>query len=174
MKPVRFFNLILWNLFRFEIWTQRIIHYPFGKILNMKCVQNLYKKRGVSNPNELVLSVLSSPETSINSMYAEGHYIVLFFLLFFCLTNVFLGLLQNESHFSLVHFVLFSAMAFCVTYFISFRKDKYLRYYKEFNKLPKREKRRSAWMTFFITVLVWVSTIVSFPIRYQGIDWTKW
>jgi len=174
MKPVRFFNLILWNLFRFQICMRRILCYPLWKITNMKCVQNLYKKRGVSNPNEVLLDALESPETSISSMYAETHYAILFFLLFLGLTNIFLGLLQIEFDFSLVHFVLFCAIALCITYFISFRKDKYLRYYKEFNKLPKREKRRSAWITFFVTVLLWFFMIVSFPIRYQGLDWTKW
>ena len=107
-------------------------------------------------------------------MYAETHYAILFFLLFLGLTNIFLGLLQIEFDLILFYYILFCAIALCITYFISFRKDKYLRYYKEFNKLPKREKRRSAWMTFFITVLLWFFMIVSFPIRYHGVDWTKW
>jgi magnesium-transporting ATPase (P-type) len=155
-------NIVFYNLFRFERKTQKFFTYPVLLFLKNKKVRESYKKRGVINPKKEVVKALENPEVGISSILSGGHYMVLFFLLTFGIVNFVSGYLRTEFNLTLAHFAAMAIFSYGFAYLFSFRQDRYLEYFKEFENLPKNKKNKSAWMTFFIVLGVWTFGIGSF------------
>lgn len=160
-------NIVLYNLFRFEKRTQKFFTYPVLLFLKNKKVREIIKKRGVSNPEKEVVKALEDPEVGICSILARVHFIVLFFLLTFGVVNFVSGYLRSdwflrtEFNLKLTHAAI-AIFSYGFAFWFSFRQNRYLEYFKEFEKLPKNKKMRSAWKTFFIVLGVWAFGIGSF------------
>jgi len=158
-------NIVFYNLFRFEKTTQKWFAYPFLLIARNRKVKDLYVKRGGAKGDVLekeVVKALENPEVGISSILSGGHYMVLFFLLTFGAVNFVSGYLRTEFNLKLVHFAVMAIFSYGFAYWFSFRSDRYLEYFKEFENLPKNKKKGSAWMTLFIVLGVWVFGISSF------------
>jgi hypothetical protein len=155
-------NIVFYNLFRFEKRTQKFFTYPVLLLMKNKWVKDRYQKRGVTNPEKEVVKALENPEVGISSILSGGHYMVLFFLLTFGIVNFVSGWLRTEFNLSLAHFIVMGLFSYVFPYWISFRQDRYLEYFEEFENLPDIKKVGSAWMTFFIVMGVWVFSIGSF------------
>ncbi len=155
-------NIVFFNLFRFERKTQKFFTYPVLLFLRNKKVKESYKKRGVSNSEKEVVKALENPEVGISSILSGGHFIVLFFLLTFRIVNFTSGYLRTEFNLKLPHFAVMAIFSYVFAYWISFRQDRYLEYFREFENLPKSKKKVSAWISFFIVLGVWVFCIGSF------------
>ena len=155
-------NIVFYNLFRFERRTQKFFTYPVLLFLKNKKVRESYKKRGVINPKKEVVKALENPEVGISSILSGGHYMVLFFLLTFGIVNFVSGYLRTEFNLTLAHFAAMAIFSYGFAYLFSFRQDRSVDYFKEFENLPKNKKNKSAWMTFFIVLGVWTFGIGSF------------
>jgi len=155
-------NIIFYNLFRFEKATQKVVSFPFQLVLRNKKIRESYIKRGVDDPESEVIRALENPEFGISSILAGGHFIVLFSLLIFGLLNLFFCIFKLDVRYSLVHFGIVGILSYLFAHLISFRKDRYLEYFNDFEKLPKNKKMGYAWMTFFIVLGVWAFGVGSF------------
>lgn len=155
-------NIVFYNLFRFEKTTQKIFTFPVQMVLRNKRIRKSYLKRGIGDPEIEVIRVLENPEVGISSIISGGHFTALFSFLIFGLMNLFLGIFKFEVRFSLFFFVIVGVLSYLIAYLVSFRKDMYLEYFKEFENLPENKKKKSAWMTFFIVLFLWVFGIGSF------------
>jgi|LauGreDrversion4_2_1035121.scaffolds.fasta_scaffold38332_3 hypothetical protein len=155
-------NIVYYNLFRFEKITQKFFAYPVLFFLKNIKVKESYNKRGVSNPEKEILKALENPKFGISSILSGGHFIVLFFLLTFGIINFVSGYLKTEFNLKLSHFMLMAIFSYSFAYWYSFRQDRYLEYFKDFENLSKDKKIGSAWLTFFIVLGVWGFCIGSF------------
>lgn len=158
---IRFINLIYYNLFRFEKYTTRIINYPVTLFLRNKKVAEFYRKKGRQNPQEVLTPLMDNPDIGINNFYASAQMILLITLLNFGVINFISGLthvLILKSIYIIGILVLF---AYIQAHISMFHKDKYLNYFKEFEKLSKEKKKISVLITFIIYIAVLLFHILS-------------
>jgi hypothetical protein len=161
----RFWNLIFYNLFRFERSTQSFFNYPVLLVLRNEKVEERYRKRGVANPKGAVLKALNDPTTGPSSILSGGHMYVIFFLLIYGSINFISGFLRQEFYLEIEHFMLMFFVALVCGYFMLFRNDKYLGYFKKFERMSVVEKQKSAWLSFLVVVGIWLFCIGSFMYR---------
>jgi hypothetical protein len=132
-------NIVLYNLFRFEKATQNFISYPLIMILRNRKVKESYRKRGVVDPEKVVFKALDDPEFGVSSTLSGAHYMSLFFLLTYGIVNFVLGLLRSGIDLELPYFVLMAILSYGFPHWYSFRQNRYLKYFKDFEKLPKNK-----------------------------------
>ena len=63
-----YWNLIHYNLYKWEKLAQKFFNAPFVFFLNSKSVRNAYKKRGVDNPIQEIQRALDDKEHGTNSI----------------------------------------------------------------------------------------------------------
>jgi hypothetical protein len=161
----KFWNLIFYNLFRFERNTQTFFNYPVLLALRNEKVEESYRKRGIEDPKGTVLKALCNPKTGPSSILSGGHMYIIFFLLIYGSINFISGFLKQEFYLEVEHFMLMFFVALGCGYFMLFRNDKYLRYFKKFERMSVAEKHKSAWLTFFVVASIWLFCIGSFVYR---------
>ncbi len=77
-----------------------------------------------------------------------GVLTVLFSLIFIALLDICNSLLNFGLILSFEPFVLFFLLSFAVCYFMVFKDEKYLKYFKKYDKMPSSVKRNYALMSF--------------------------
>ncbi len=158
----RFWNLIFYNLFRFERSTQSFFNYPLLLVLKNEKVKESYRKRGVADSKGAVLKALNDPKKGPNSILSGGHMYIIFFLLTYGSINFISGFLRQEFYLEIEHFMLMFFVALGCGYFILFRNDRYLWYFKKFERMSVAEKQKSAWLSFIVVAGIWLFCIGSF------------
>lgn len=163
-------NLVFYNVYRWEKLTQRFFSYLVIFFLKNKKVKNAYEKRGVKNPDILINNILNNQETGLNNVFASIHMGGLLVLLEYGIFN-FIQVMAGKSIIQdvwsnnnniLPFLVILLVPSGLFNYFILFKKDKYLKYFKEFNKMPKDKKLEYSWKSLYIILLFWMFSIVSF------------
>lgn len=152
MKKIEsFLNIIHYQWFRFELWSSEIIQYPF--ILMMRPMYNAkwYKKRTVwDDPEKELKKAMKDPENSVNSILAGAVMNGLLAMIFVGLIIIASGLLREY----LPHWMFWvgASPALLISYIFLFEGDKYLHYFKEFDKKSKSWQKKWAWNTFFTII----------------------
>lgn len=162
-------NIIFYNLFRFEKKTQSFFNNIVFLFLKNKKIKELYNKRGIENPEKIINHALEDPEIGISSIISSAHLVSLYFLLILGCINFVLGFFKIEFHLSLVYFVIIGLVSYGFAYWFSFRKNRFLTYFKNFERLSKAKKARFAWLTLFIVLLIWGIGISSVAFRIYRI-----
>jgi len=153
--------MVYYFLNKWEVMTQNLFNYPILLLLRSDKVRKLYAKRGVENPEEVVKSAVNNPETGANSLIVGIHMGVLLVMLEYSIFNfiqVLIGKYLIQYFFknimSFVFFIItFLLPAGIINYFLLYKKDKYLTYFKKFDKEFKNESCKYAWRSFFIVLL---------------------
>ena len=165
-----FWNLVYYNLFRLEKLTQKFFSYPVMLFLNNERIKNAYTKRGVLDADKIVNNALNNPETGVNSVLASIHMgglLVIFEYGIFNFIQVLLGksLIQHvwtDKIYIIVFLILLLVPSGLINYFTIFKKERYLKYFKEFDKMSKEEKRIYGRKCFLIILSFWLFFIGSF------------
>lgn len=159
---IRFFNIVYYNLFRFEKKVQKLFTYPTLLFIRNKRVRKNYRSRGVKDPERKIIAAIENPEVGISSIFSGGHVILLFILLIFGFTNLFLGIIRLNPNYSLWHFAVIGGLGYLLGHFLVFHKNKYLQYFKEFETMADAKKRALGWITCFVVLGIWLFGIGSF------------
>jgi H+/Cl- antiporter ClcA len=69
--------------------------------------------------------------------------------------HLLIQIMNLDIVFTVSYFIVFALISFIVCYFYVFRNDKYMQYFKEFEKWPKAERNRRTYLSiaFMIAVL---------------------
>lgn len=122
---------------------------------------NPVTKSEIEEPAEFLNEHLGNRQKGINIsrgglMFALPVF-TLFSLLLIC---------ANRFHFTAVMFkvLLFISFAFCIvsTFFLLFFKEKYLKYFKEFEKNTKEWHSKWAIISFFVIIIPFLMIVFSF------------
>lgn len=167
-KVLIFWQKIHYNIYKFNCFTQiYIFGLPITLLLKNKYIIKQYEKRGVKNPSEIVRRTLINPRTSTVNWLTDGCMILLIGLIIFSFLNflaTITGYLIWEDWPFLVYFIIIVFPSILINYFTLWKNDKYLVYYKEFDKEPKKVRLKWAWITFSTIVLIVILLIISFII----------
>jgi len=173
-KVLLFWQKLHYNVYRVHLFvSDKIIGLPFHLLLKNKFIVNLYKKRGVENPAELVRKATTRPDIGPVNWNTDGSMTLLIAMIVFSLLNFFTaiaGYMIWADWSFLVYLILIGVPSILINYFALWKDDKYLAYYKEFEKEPKAVKRKWAWISFGAVVGILLLLIASFWIMIVAIN----
>jgi len=153
-----FWNKIFYNMWKFSCWA------PLSRwFLKKDAVQKMYKERGVDNIQKELSNALYP------MMYSHAFYGLLMLTGFLFLpASLHVGrvffereIIENES--LLVAIFAFTTIAPTYalnSYLLGWKKERYITYFKVFEKESKKEKRKWKCITIF-TVLLMLGMIVT-------------
>ncbi|MCZ8319769.1 MAG: hypothetical protein O9303_13290 [Silanimonas sp.] len=167
-RVILFWQKVHFNVYRFHLFfSEKIIGYPFDLLLNNKFLVNLYKKRGVENPAFLVRKATTRPDIGPVNWKTDGTMILLISLIVFSFLNIITaiaGYMIWADWSFLIFFLLTGIPSVFINYFLLWKNDIYLTYFKLFEKEPKPELKKWAWISFITVILIIVLLVFSFYI----------
>lgn len=169
--------MVYYFLNKWEVMTQNIFNYPILLLLRNDKVKKLYAKRGVENPEAVVKDAVNNPKTGTNSIIAGIHMGGLLVMLEYSIFNfiqAFIGESLVQYFFkdviSFVFFLItFLLPAGVINHFLLFKNDKYLKYFKKFDKAFKNNGRKYGWRSFFIVSFFYLLVVCSFIVLVRAI-----
>ncbi len=171
-----FWNRVQWQIFRFEKIGYKIVTYPIdflGNIIyNIKFIKNRLKKFGFTPKEALnyVDKINNDPEIGVNSVLAGIHMGGLLIMVEYTFFNLLQAILKKpifiymlKDQFSLLIFIaVLVAVSGLINYSLLWKDDKYVRYFKEFEKESKQLTNKWAWISLGVIVVVIFLFILSF------------
>jgi hypothetical protein len=174
----------LWNFIHYFFYR---VECKFGRILEiifliykLPCIKKLYKKNhkgrdiDVNKIKKISRQLSENRKTGLSSLWAWGHMFFLSLILCFTVNKVVWSLIlpPNIGIFDIIESIhvlnmksrifiacaILVAIAYLLNHLLVFRKDKYLAYFKEFDKMETTERRK--W--YLISFIIIVSIIASF------------
>lgn len=169
--------MVYYFLNRWEVMTQNLFNYPIQLLLRNDTVKKLYAKRGVENPEDVVKDAVNNSKTGTNSIIAGIHMGGLLVMLEYSIFNFIQALLGKSlvQYFfndviSFVFFLItFLLPAGIVNYFLLYKKNKYLKYFKKFDQAIKNNTRKYGWRSFFIVLFFYILVVFSFVVLVRSI-----
>ncbi len=175
MKSVLlFWQKLHYNVYRFHLFISvKIIGLPFDLLLNNKYVVGLYKKRGVENPSALVRRATTRPDVGPVNWKTDGSMILLIGLIVLSLLNFITAIVGHMiwANWSfLIYLIIIGVPSILINYFSLWKEDKYLNYYKQFQKESKKEHLKWALFSLFTIILIILVLIISFMLMINSIN----
>jgi hypothetical protein len=133
---------------------------PFHLIHKLPFQKRKYEELGIDIHNEID-KAFGNKEYGLSMTVAGGALIGILFFFFLAVLNMLLKLLSGDITLSAVHFILCVVLSVALSYFFVFRKDKYLKYFEQFEGWGKIDKSKYGWFTFTFVLLVFCLFILS-------------
>ncbi len=124
--------------------------------------KKMYERRGI-NIYDDINQAFKNPKGGLSSIRAGGFMYILSLIVglaFFCLVQA----NQHQVYLSNAVLILICVRFGVFNFFLLFYKNKYLSYFKEFELKSKDWKRKWAWLSFFVIVLIFLSLVFSFKL----------
>lgn len=159
----RFWNLIYYFAYKGDYK----LHLLFNKInpvlltYKLNLSKRRFAKMGIDNPVEVLNNSFKKTDTGISSFRAGGLMILLIALFCFGIVNIYLGLLKI-LHFNANVIFLVLPITLLFNYFLLFRQNKYLGYFKEFEKMKKADIKKWALISLVVVLFFFFFAIGSF------------
>lgn len=179
----RIWNYIHYFIFLFEnkstYFFRKILSFIFYPIVQIKFLKQGIEKRGSSfkEIDKVAINTLNNPEygksITIAGLQMGGLIIFVEYSLFNFLQAI-LGksLIQyvwEDSLYTGIFIVSLLIIPAIINYFLLWKNDKYLTYFKEFEKEPKIIKQKWAWISFGVVASIVLLLIFSFWIMTNNI-----
>jgi len=159
----RFWNIVHYFVYRgvykFYLLSNKIN--PFKLIHRLPYLKRLYEKQGINIRNSID-EAFKRPDIGLSSIWAGAIMYVLVLLICFGLVNYYSGIMRLDFTLKLSHFLVLLSIPFVINHFLLFKQNKYLAYFKEFEIIPKEEKKKWAWLSFLIIIGILLFFIGSF------------
>lgn len=175
MKNIlRLWQRLHYNVFEFNKFTQiHIFGFPVFFLLKNRYVKKAYQKRGVQNPEKIVRNTLVNSKQSTITWLSDGFMCILIILLMFSILNIISAFWGTILLFQLnkILFVLICLiMSFVINYYTLWKDDKYLIYFKEFEKESREKKIKWGWLSFTTIIGILCMAILSFYVIANSIS----
>lgn len=167
----RFWNIIHYFVYRGDYKLHLLFNYinPVRWILLIPGIKRFYDEKKINVLEESEKAFLR-PDIGISNMRTGVFMYLIFFFICFGLINYVSGILQTELDLKLYHFITLIIITLIVNYFLLFKQNKYLTYFKEFDKMPKEDKKKWAWISFVVILgilLFFIGSFVFMIYRYK-------
>lgn len=168
-----FWQKVHYNVYKFNCFTQvYVFGLPITLLLKNKYIIKQYEKRGIKNPSEIVRRTLTSPQTSTVNWLTDSIMLLLIGLIVFLILNfatAIAGYMVWSSWSPIIFILMIGIPSILINYFALWKDDKYLTYFKEFEKETKAVKQKWAWISFGVLVGIILILIASFWIMTETI-----
>lgn len=159
----RFWNIVHYFAYKADYK----FHLLFNKInpiylfYKLPFAKRHFKKIGI-DPIEEVNKVYERPDIGISSIFAGGLMYALIGLLGIGLICLYIAIQRIKFSVQIYPFVIIFIISFIVNYYLLFKRDKYLDYFKEFEKMGEKEKKKWAWISIGVIFSIIFFAIGSF------------
>ncbi len=150
---VRFWNLVHYfvyrGVYRFHLLSRMIN--PIRLLHQLPIQKRLYAKKGI-DVNYEIDQVWKRPESGLATIFAGGAMHGLLILI--CLGSgcLYLAVRRETPGTDIYPFLITGAITFGVNHLVLFRQDKYLDYFRKFEKMEGTERRKWAWLTLAVII----------------------
>lgn len=159
----RFWNIVHYFVYKAD-YRRHLLFNKINPVLffyRLSFAKKHFEKRGI-NPVTELNKAYRRPDIGLSSIWAGGFMYIFVFLICFGVVNLYSAALQKELNLQLYHFIAIIIVSIVVNYFLLFRRDKYLGYFKEFEKMEKTEKKKWAWISLGVILIILLFSIGSF------------
>lgn len=134
---------------------------PFLLIGKIPAVKKKFEEQETSL-KEVGDRVWTDKRYGFGIMISGGGIIVILFFLIWGFVSSFLGLLKIYFLVKPLYISVYALISYLICHFLVFRQDKYIRYFKQFDKWSTQEKRKYGLLSFAFIVLTCILWIYSF------------
>jgi hypothetical protein len=133
------------------------LHLLFNKINPLRLIHKLpfqkrrYEELGIDIDKE-INKAFGDKRYGLSTIVAGGAIVSILFLLMMALVFLTIKAAGSNLKLSPIHFVLAGLLSWIVCHFIVFKGDKYIRYFKAYDKWTRKEKTKYGWASFLFTV----------------------
>ena len=120
-----------------------------------------FNKMGI-DPITEVNKIFKRPDIGLSSIVAGGLMYILIGLLCLGLICLFIAINKVEFNVKIYPFIIIFAICFIVNHLLLFRHDKYLGYFKEFEKMERADMKKWAWISLVVILGILFFSIGSF------------
>jgi len=160
---VRFWNKIYYFTYIFDYHFHLFCNKFFRispSIMN-RIVKDSDKRKKVEEYYKVADEIVQRPDFGISITRAGIVLNGLVLLLCYSTTNYYRGIFQYHLNLKIFHYLTMLVVTLVINHFLLFKKSKYLQYFKEFDKLSNRERKKWAWITSFVLIGILLNTIFS-------------
>lgn len=150
----------IFNAFVFCIYLMDVkLHYlsnkinPAGLLFYIPLIKKKFERKN-QNPWDIYNKVYTDKTHGLSIVVALGLAIGLIGIILVSSFGIISKVFHLYEYVPGFYFVLFFGIAMLISYFISFRKNKYLEYFEKFEKWTVKEKRRNIIFSFFAIIAV--------------------
>lgn len=145
----RFWNIVHYFVYRLDYK----LHLLFDKInpvyyfYKLPFAKRHFEKIGI-DPVVEANKAFKRPDVGISTIRAGGFMYILIFLLCLGVASLVIEIGQQGLNLRLYHFIIFIVISILINQILLFRNKKYLIYFKELDVMPRKLKRKWAWISF--------------------------
>ena len=149
------------NIFHYSIYLMHCkLHLISNKINPFRLLhkppfqKRKYQQLGIDIDEE-INNVFINKEFGLNTIISGGIIFGIGSILLMSLTKVFMSILKLNTSFNEYFFLAFGGISYALCYYLVFRNDKYLEYFKEYEKWTRKETKKYVWISlgFIIGVI---------------------
>jgi cobalamin synthase len=161
-----------WNIIHFFAYkldyklTIFLYKYTAFKFYDMPFMKRRCEKTG-QDPKKAVIEVFKDPRFGFSSFFAYGTMIAIPFVFLFGLQLYYAAFISKSVMNEYFFIVLFAYSIPCalLNYFLLLHKDKYLKYFRLFEKQPRAWKVKWAWISAVVILFPFLVLIGSFIVN---------
>jgi hypothetical protein len=164
--------MVYYNLYQLDIKMSHLFNfiYPIYWFNKIPSVKKYHSKYGIDDINAIVNRSFNNPKSGVSSIWAGSLMGGLLVLVEYGIFNVFQAI-TNKSliqivwkdglHF-LVYLLILLVPVIIINNYVLFRRDNYLSYFKEFEKMTDKQKMAYRWLSLSVVILILSFFISSF------------
>jgi len=169
-----FWNIVYYGIYRFDVYLRYLVGYlnPFKAIHKIKGMQQYYSAQGVNDMNKLRNRILGNRESGISSIRSGGAIGGLLALIEYGLINVIQKITgsnliekiwQTNTGF-IIYLISLLLPVILINNYLLFQRNKYLKYFDEFDELGAKKKQLYSWISFLTVVFIVSLFFLSFNV----------
>ncbi|RQO41571.1 hypothetical protein DBR39_02775 [Chryseobacterium sp. KBW03] len=167
-------NYVHYTIFNFYKIIYRLLSYidPFRLLYKIPAIKNFYSKRGIEDMNQFTDDVIFNDKVSgLHSIWAAIQMGGLIILIEYGLFNIFQAVLGKSliqifwepgSSYKWIFIIGLLVLPWIINEKLLFKNNKYLKYFDEFDKEPKKIRHKYAWISLGIILGIITFFVLSF------------
>jgi hypothetical protein len=160
----RFWNIVHYFAYRADYKLHLLFNYinPGVLLYKTKFAKKRFESFGIDDPIKYWNDAVKRPDIGLSSIVSGGLMGGLIGFIGFGIFLCYEGIVKRMDDITPLMFIVIMIPPFIINYFLLFKKDKYLKYFKEFDKKPRKWKIKWAWISFGVIFGILVFLVGSF------------
>jgi len=169
----RFWNIIHYFTYRADCRLTFYFYKYIGafKLYNLPVLKKRFKRKwDIEDPIGYLLNLNNRSDIGLSSIFAGILMGSLPMIFFFGLHCFYIAFIEKPKSFEqmLTVFIIYSGISCLISYIFLFRHDKYMRYFKEFDKMSHKWKIKWAWISLGVILFPFIILALSFMAMSEG------
>lgn len=134
---------------------------PLLHLYKLPFMKRRFKKLEIENPLEFYNEGFTNKKYGLSIIVSGGILVVAISFVFISLEEILMNVFDGDFIIDINHYIFFMITAYLLCYFLVFKEDKYLIYFKKYETWSKTEKRKYVVLSFVFVLGVIIFFFVS-------------